>query len=246
MTEVVTAAMVVIGDEILSGRTKDTNTNHIACALTAAGIRLVEVRVVADEEASIVEAVNGLRSRVDYVFTSGGIGPTHDDITADSIAKAFGWEIEVNAEARELLLAGYGGDPAQLTDARMRMARIPVGASLITNEESWAPGFLCENVHVMAGVPAVFKAMVSEVLPTLRHGSILSSISVRVDRGESVIAQALTELQAQYPSVTLGSYPFAENGKYGTSLVARGDDEQLLAEVEQKLQALAEEVRLPE
>lgn len=241
MTQTVTAAMLVIGDEILSGRTKDVNINYIATELTAVGIRLSEVRVVADDEAAIIAAVNSLRQSVDYVFSSGGIGPTHDDITADCVAKAFGWPLEINSEARALLLAGYGGDPAALTESRLRMARIPVGASLITNELSWAPGFVCENVHVMAGVPSIFRAMVAEVMPTLRKGAVMQSVTVRVDRGESVIAAPLAEIQSRYPEVSIGSYPFSEQGKFGSNLVARGDDAAVLAEVEAELQALVPE-----
>lgn len=237
----VTAAMLVIGDEILSGRTRDVNINHIATELTAVGIRLTEVRVVADDEDAIVAAVNALRAQVDYVFTSGGIGPTHDDITADCVAKAFGWELEINAEARELLLAGYGGDPAALTESRLRMARIPVGASLITNALSWAPGFVCENVHVMAGVPKIFQAMLAEVIPGLRKGAVLRSVSVRVERGESVIAAPLAAIQARYPGVSIGSYPFSEGGKFGSNLVARSDDEATLAAVQAELEALVPE-----
>ena len=241
MSQIVSAAMLVIGDEILSGRTKDVNVNHIATELTAVGIRLLEVRVVADDENAIVDAVNSLRQQVDYVFSSGGIGPTHDDITADCMAKAFGWDIEVNEEARALLLAGYGGDPSSLTESRLRMARIPVGASLITNALSWAPGFVCENVHVMAGVPSIFKAMVAEVLPTLRKGAVMQSVTVRVDRGESVIAAPLAEIQARFPQVGIGSYPFSENGKFGSNLVARGDDAAVLAQVEAELKSLVPE-----
>lgn len=241
MSTSVTAAMLVIGDEILSGRTVDVNINHIATSLTEVGIRLIEVRVVADDEEAIISAVNTLRAKVDYVFSSGGIGPTHDDITADCMAKAFGWDIEVHEEARELLLAGYGGDPASLTESRLRMARIPVGASLITNELSWAPGFVCENVHVMAGVPKIFQAMLCEVIPTLRKGAVLQSVSVRVDRGESVIAAPLAGIQSRYPDVGIGSYPFAEEGRYGTNLVARGDNAETLALVEAELQALIPE-----
>lgn len=240
MKKIVSAAMLIIGDEILSGRTPDANINYIATSLTEVGIRLVEVRVVADDEEAIVGAVNALRRQVDYVFTSGGIGSTHDDITADCMAKAFGWAIEVNAEAREILLAGFGGDPEALDDARLRMARIPVGGRLIVNGLSWAPGFVCENVYVMAGVPSIFKAMVSEVIPTLRRGSVLQSLTVRVDQGESRIATPLAAIQLRYPEVSIGSYPFKEEGRYGTNLVARGDDLTLLAQVEVELQELAD------
>ncbi len=240
-TTIITAAMLVIGDEILSGRTKDLNINYIASALSEVGIRLNEVRIVADDAPAIVDAVNTLRAQHDYLFSSGGIGPTHDDITADCMAQAFGWPIEINSEARELLLKGYGGDPAALTESRLRMARIPVGAELITNALSWAPGFVCENVYVMAGVPKIFQAMVQEVLPRLRHGEILQSVTVRVDRGESVIAKPLAAIQAKYPGISIGSYPFSENGKFGSNLVARGADAGILAQVEAQLLALVPE-----
>lgn len=241
MSENVTAAMLVIGDEILSGRTKDVNINVIASALTEVGVRLLEVRIVADDKAAIISAVNALRASHDYVFSSGGIGPTHDDITADCMAEAFGWAITINAEARELLLAGYGGDPDALTESRLRMARIPVGATLITNELSWAPGFVCENVHVMAGVPKIFAAMVVEVIPSLRHGPVLQSITVRIERGESVIAKPLADIQARFPAVSVGSYPFSENGMHGSNLVARSHDIKLLAAVEAELKNLLPE-----
>ena len=219
-----TAAMLVIGDEILSGRTRDTNTNHLAQALTTRGIRLQEARVVADDQAAIVAAVNALRAAYDHVFTSGGIGPTHDDITADAVAAAFGAPIDVRADARAILEAHYQRTGLELNEARLRMARVPDGATLIDNPVSSAPGFTLGNVHVMAGVPAIFEAMVASVLPTLTGGDPLLSQMIDVKRGEGEIAQPLKELAQQYPDLSFGSYPYQRNGAHGTQLVVRGTD----------------------
>jgi molybdenum cofactor synthesis domain-containing protein len=219
-----TAAMLVIGDEILSGRTRDTNTNHLATVLTARGIRLAEVRVVADDQPAIIAAVNALRTAWDHVFTSGGIGPTHDDITADAIAAAFGVPITHRADAMALLAAHYARADLPFNDARQRMARIPDGARLIDNPVSTAPGFTLGNVHVMAGVPKIFEAMVASVLPTLTGGAPLLSLSLRVNRGEGDIAGPFAALAAAYPDLAMGSYPFTVNGVYGTNLVIRGTD----------------------
>ena len=219
-----TAAMLVIGDEILSGRTLDSNTNHLAKELTSHGIDLREVRVVSDEPAAIVGAVKALSEAFDHVFTSGGIGPTHDDITADCIAEAFGASIDVREDARALLAAHYERQGSELNEARLRMARIPDGATLIDNPVSVAPGFLLENVHVMAGVPSVFKAMVASVLPTLTGGAPLLSQTLRVDRGEGDIAGPLATLAQDYPKLSIGSYPFQKDGKYGSNIVIRGQE----------------------
>ena len=185
MAEIVTAAMLVIGDEILSGRTKDRNIGHLADIMTAVGIDLKEVRVVADEEDEIVAAVNALRGRYDYVFTTGGIGPTHDDITADAIAKAFGVPCEYDAKALALLEATYARRDLEFTEARKRMARMPRGAEHIDNPISTAPGFRIGNVHVMAGVPSIFQAMLDNVVPTLqdRHQAAVGDGAVPVRRG---------------------------------------------------------------
>lgn len=217
-----TAAMLVIGDEILSGRTQDTNTHHLAGRLAQAGIDLREVRVVSDDRPAIVAAVNALRHAYDHVFTSGGIGPTHDDITADAIAAAFGVHIDVRADARALLQAHYDQSGRELNEARLRMARIPDGAGLIDNPVSIAPGFTLGNVHVMAGVPSVFEAMVASVLPTLTGGAPLLSQSLRLMRGEGDIAGPLAELAAEFPDLSIGSYPFQQDGVYGTNIVIRG------------------------
>src|SRR5262245_1142617 len=194
MTEIVTAAMMVIGDEILSGRTKDRNIGHLADIMTAIGIDLREVRIVPDDEAEIVAAVNALRSRYDYVFTTGGIGPTHDDITADAVAKAFGVPCEYDAKALQLLAASYIKRDMEFTEARKRMARMPRGAAHIDNPVSVAPGFRIGNVHVMAGVPAIFQAMLDNVLPTLTTGTKLLSATVPCPFGEGAIGTLLGEI----------------------------------------------------
>lgn len=229
-----TAAILLIGDEILSGRTQDTNGNHLAKRLTEMGIDLCEIRVVSDDHAKIVDAVNNLRHLYNHVFTSGGIGPTHDDITADAIAAAFGVGIDVRADARAILATNYA-NPDDLNDMRLRMARIPDGATLIDNPVSKAPGFSLGNVHVMAGVPAVFTAMVESLLPSLTGGQPLRSISVRVEQPEGQVAAALAELTKAYPSVAFGSYPFVQDGIFGTNLVARSPDEALLKQIEAQL-----------
>jgi len=223
-----TAAMLVIGDEILSGRTQDTNTNHLATALTKAAIDLKEVRVVSDDQKQIVEAVNALRALYDTVFTSGGIGPTHDDITADAIAVAFGLGISVRDDARAIMQTRADKMGIELNAARLRMARIPDGAVLIDNPVSGAPGFTVQNVHVMAGVPAVFKAMVATVIPTLTGGRPVLSRTVRLDMPEGEIAAPLGDLAARYPDVSIGSYPFVLAGRFGTNIVLRSSDEPVL------------------
>ena len=233
-----TAAMLVIGDEILSGRTRDSNMHHLAGKLTERGIRLVEVRVVADDHGAIVAAVNALRAGVDHVFTSGGIGPTHDDITADAVAAAFGVAIDKRADAMALLSAHYARQGMEFNEARQRMARIPDGAALIDNPVSVAPGFSIGNVHVMAGVPRIFEAMVASVLPGLTGGAPLLSHSLRVERGEGEIAAGFGALAAEYPDLSMGSYPFIHNGLHGTNLVIRGTDAARLQAAMAKLTAL--------
>ncbi len=219
-----TAAMLVIGDEILSGRTRDANMHYLAQELTKRGIDLCEVRIVADVHEKIVHAVHALSSDYDFVFTSGGIGPTHDDITADCIAEAFGVSIDVRDDARALLQAHYDRQGSELNAARLRMARIPAGATLIENPVSIAPGFTVENVHVMAGVPSVFQAMVASVLPTLTGGAPLLSQTLRVQRGEGDIAGPLAELAEAFSDLSIGSYPFQKDGVYGANIVIRGSD----------------------
>ena len=219
-----TAAMLVIGDEILSGRTRDSNLHYIACELTKHGITLAEARVVADDHAKIVAAVRALSAQYDHLFTSGGIGPTHDDITADAIAAAFDTPISHRADAMALMAAHYDRQGLPFNEARQRMARIPDGATLIDNPVSIAPGFSLKNVHVMAGVPKIFEAMLASILPTLTGGPPLLSQNLRVLRGEGEIAADFGALAADFPDLSMGSYPFTQNGAYGTNLVIRGTD----------------------
>jgi len=218
------AAMLVIGDEILSGRTRDSNMHHLAQELTRHGVDLKEVRMVSDEKDAIVSAVKALSATYDEVFTSGGIGPTHDDITADSVAEAFDLHIDVRDDARELLTRHWERRGVELTEARLRMARIPDGAKLIDNPVSIAPGFTVANVHVMAGVPAVFEAMVASVLPSITGGQPLMSQTLRIERGEGEIAGPLRALAEEYPELLIGSYPYQRNGVYGANVVIRGTD----------------------
>ncbi|ATI40696.1 competence/damage-inducible protein A [Pacificitalea manganoxidans] len=219
-----TAAMLVIGDEILSGRTRDSNLHHLARALTDHGIALKEARVVSDDHDAIVAAVQALSARWDHVFTSGGIGPTHDDITADAVAAAMGAAIDVREDARALMAAHYARTGSELNEARLRMARIPDGAVLIENPVSVAPGFSIGNVHVMAGVPSVFEAMVAGVLAALQGGDPLLSLSLQVQRPEGDIAGPLRDLAARYPDLDFGSYPYNRNGVSGANVVVRGTD----------------------
>lgn len=232
-----TAAMLVIGDEILSGRTRDANINFLALQLTERGIDLKEARVVADDRAAIIAAVRALSETFDHVFTSGGIGPTHDDITAECVAAAFDTPISVRDDAREILVGYYAKSGTELNEARLRMARIPEGATLIENPVSGAPGFSIRNVHVMAGVPAIFEAMVASVLPTLTGGAPLVSETVRLEFPEGEIAGPLGELAAQNPSLSFGSYPYIRNGRYGANVVIRGIDEGAVAEAAAALRA---------
>ena len=219
-----TAAMLVIGDEILSGRTRDSNMHHLAGVLTEKGIPLCEVRVVADDHAAIVAAARALSAAYTHVFTSGGIGPTHDDITADAIADALGAPITHRADAMALLGGHYAARGLPFNEARQRMARIPDGAVLIDNPVSVAPGFTLGNVHVMAGVPRVFEAMVASVLPLLVGGPPLISQSLRLMQGEGDIATEFAAIAARYPDLSMGSYPFQQDGIFGTNLVVRGTD----------------------
>lgn len=230
-----TAAMLAIGDEILSGRTRDSNIHHLAQQLTEVGIDLKEVRIVADDAEAIVGAVNDLRALYTHVFTSGGIGPTHDDITAENVARAFGRTIGIRADARAVLANHYPNGEADLNPARLRMARIPEGATLIENPVSGAPGFSLENVHVMAGVPGIFEAMVAGLLPKLETGLAVTSATVRVERPESVVAPALSDLAEQFADLSIGSYPYYGSGGYGTNLVVRGTDPARVAEAEAAL-----------
>ena len=219
-----TAAMLVIGDEILSGRTRDSNLHYLAGRLTDHGLRLAEARVVADDHQAIIAAVNALRRAWGQVFTSGGIGPTHDDITADAMAAAFGVGISHRADAMALLGGHYARQGLEFNAARQRMARIPDGAVLIDNPVSVAPGFSLGNVHVMAGVPKIFEAMVEGVLSQIAKGVPLLSRSLRLLRGEGEIATDFAAFAGEYPDLSMGSYPFNQAGAFGTNLVLRGTD----------------------
>ena len=246
----VTAAVLAIGDELLSGRTKDKNIGHLAELLTTAGVDLEEARIVPDNQDRIVEALNALRSRYDYVFTSGGIGPTHDDITADAVAAAFGVACTHDPAALALLGAHYAERGLEFTEARRRMARMPVGSSHIDNPVSRAPGFVIGNVHVMAGVPSVFRAMLDNVLPTLRTGVRVLSDKVSCPFGEGDIGDPLTAVAKAHPGVIIGSYPRFSGDRFSTEIVlrsrdqgaidaAKGDVEAMLVSVGAKLAAPA-------
>ncbi|UYO00606.1 MAG: competence/damage-inducible protein A [Devosia sp.] len=226
----ITAGMIVIGDEILSGRTKDVNIGAVADFCTDLGIDLTEVRIVSDDMDSIVEAVNALRSRFTYVFTSGGIGPTHDDITADAIARAFGVALPINAQAREMLESRWKQTGTEVNEARLRMARIPEGADLIVNSVSAAPGFRIGNVHVMAGVPVIMRAMLEALAPTLKGGRKVLSVTIRAAVGEGTVGGPLGRLQEEFPDVKMGSYPQMGRDRVMTELVLRSADEPRLNE----------------
>ncbi len=215
----VSAAIIIIGDEILSGRTRDQNTSYIASHLSAIGITLCEVRIIPDIDIRIVDTVNSLRARYDYVFTTGGIGPTHDDITADSIARAFSVPIDVDDRALNMMRKRYKEE--DLRGERLRMARIPAGAELIENSISHTPGFMLENVIVMAGIPDIMQVMLDSVLPKLRSGRPFLTMTIRVIAPESQIAVPLKEVQKLFDDLTLGSYPFFENNELGAHLVLR-------------------------
>ena len=237
----VTAALIVIGEEILSGRTRDENISYIANYLTGIGIALQEVRVVRDVEAEIVTAVNELRARYAYVFTTGGIGPTHDDVTTDAIARAFGVEADIDPRAVEAMRKGYG--ERELTPARLRMARIPQGADLVDNPVSRAPGFMLGNVIVMAGIPRIMQVMLDAVAPRLKKGRPMLSRSVRIEAPEGDMATGLAAIQAAHADVQIGSYPFFEKGALGTYVVLRGVDERVLDRVLDELWKLVAKER---
>ncbi|WP_113219449.1 competence/damage-inducible protein A [Agrobacterium sp. fls2-241-TYG-188a] len=239
---VVTAAMLAIGDELLSGRTKDKNIGHLADVMTMSGIDLKEVRIVADEEEDIVEALNALRKRYDYVFTSGGIGPTHDDITADAVSAAFGLPCEHDAEAMRLLGDMYRTREMEFTDARKRMARMPRGAAHIANPVSVAPGFIVDNVYVMAGVPQVFQAMLDNVIPTLKTGSKILSHAVSSPYGEGDIGTLLANVQKAHPETSIGSYPRYDGKKFSTEIVVRARDIAAVDAAAQDVAAMIESI----
>lgn len=240
--KVVTAAMLAIGDELLSGRTRDKNIGHLASALTLQGIDLKEVRIVSDEQNDIVSAVKALSERYDYVFTSGGIGPTHDDITADAIAVAFGVEIDHDPRAMKLLSDHYSSRKMEFTTARQRMARIPETADLIPNAVSVAPGFIIGNVHVIAGVPSVFQAMLEVLLATLEGGSQMHSSAVECVYGEGTIGDRLGDIQKQHPETSIGSYPKFDGENYSTQIVVRSRDQEAISSAISDVQAMLTEI----
>ncbi len=233
------AAIIIIGDEILSGRTLDTNTQFLAKKLSNMGVNLCQVRVIPDKRQDIICAVKDLRDKYDYVFTSGGLGPTHDDITAESIAAAFNVSISVREDAKKMLATNYINGELSLNQARLRMARIPEGAKLIHNPISKAPGFYLSNVYVMAGIPLIFQAMVESILPKLSGGKPLLSITVKFLKPEGEIALALEKISTEFPEVSIGSYPFREQDLYGTNVVARHYEESVLTLVKMKLGELS-------
>ncbi|HSZ53152.1 MAG TPA: molybdopterin-binding protein [Caulobacteraceae bacterium] len=238
-TDRVTAAVLIIGDEILSGRTQDINLNHIARYLGAFGVDLVEARVVPDVKAEIIAALDALRTRWDYVITTGGIGPTHDDITAECVAEAFGVELEEHPEILEMMRERWGAEP---NPARRRMARVPVGGSLVRNPVQGPPGFQIGNVFVLAGVPRIMQGMLEDVGPRLRTGRVVVSRTVRVEgTGESAMAAPLEVLARAHPNLSLGSYPFFTADGFGSNLVVRGRDaEEVARAVEELVAAMAE------
>lgn len=241
--DVITAALLVIGDEILSGRTKDKNIGYIAEYLTNIGIDLREVRVVPDVEEEIIAALDAVRVRYTYVFTTGGIGPTHDDITADCVAKAFGVALPVDPRAVALMQERWGTD-TPLNEARLRMARIPEGGDIIRNKVSAAPGFRIGNVIVMAGIPNVMQAMLDEVAPTLKTGRKMLSHSIRADAREGDIGSPLAEIAKAHPEVLIGSYPFVDekNGP-NTNVVIRSRDAEALARAAAAVESMLTQVR---
>ena len=240
----VTAAILVIGDEILSGRTKDKNIGYIAEYLTAIGIDLKEVRVVSDDESAIVTALNALRAAYTYVFTTGGIGPTHDDITAECVAKAFGVSIDYHPEAMRIISERAAKMGAEMNEARKRMARIPAGATLVENKVSGAPGFRIGNVTVMAGVPSIMQAMLDAVAPTLKTGVKMLSESIRADLREGDVGSELGEIAKANPDVSIGSYPFFDD-KLGpnTNIVIRGRDQAKLSTAKKAVEDMLTRVR---
>ena len=234
-----TASMLVIGDELLSGRTQDANMHHLANKLTEIGINLSEARFIRDDAAVIVSNIVELSTKFDYLFTSGGIGPTHDDITTDCVAEAFGRKVSVRSDAFNILKKYYDGKGIELNEARLRMARIPEKADLIENIISGAPGYIIENVYVMAGVPRIFQSMLQTVLPNLKKGTPTLSISIKLYKGEGDIALELEQIVKAFSKLTFGSYPFNENGIHGTNIVIRGKDKKLMIKAEEKVRTIA-------
>jgi molybdenum cofactor synthesis domain-containing protein len=242
--ELVTAGLLVIGDEILSGRTKDKNIGYIAEYLTALGIDLMEVRVVGDEESAVIDALNALRHRYTYVFTTGGIGPTHDDITADCVAKAFGVSIDIDPRALAIMQERLAATGSEMNDARLRMTRIPKGADLVLNKVSGAPGMWIGNVIVMAGVPSIMQAMLDEVAPKLKTGVRMLAETIRADAREGDIGTQLGEIAKANPQVAIGSYPFFDPQRgANTNVVLRARDAEKLALAKAAVEEMLQRVR---
>ncbi|MEQ8603841.1 MAG: competence/damage-inducible protein A [Marivibrio sp.] len=237
-----TAALLIVGDEILSGRTRDANLQHLAERLQTVGVPVVEARVIPDRAETVIAAVRELSSRVDYLFTSGGIGPTHDDITADCVAAAFERAIDVHPEARARLERHYAESEHALNEARLRMARIPDGAELIDNPVSAAPGFRLENVYVMAGVPRIMAAMLDQVIPTLKGGGPLLAETVRCNLPEGEAAEGLRRIAEENPTVGVGSYPKYGSGGFQLSIVVRGRDAKAVEAAAQDVETLVREL----
>jgi|TARA_R110000868_G_scaffold194672_2_gene440302 molybdenum cofactor synthesis domain-containing protein len=240
MDERKTAAILIIGNEMLSGRTQDRNIQHIATKMTEIGIAMMEVRIIPDVPHRIIDAVKALSAAYSYVFTTGGIGPTHDDITAENVAAAFDVPLEENTDAREMLNAYYGAEG--LTKSRLRMARIPKGAQLIPNQVTSAPGFVIKNVHVMAGVPRIMQDMLTHILPALHGGAPILSNTVTCELTESILAEKLSDLQDDNADVEIGSYPYYSDGSLGVSLVVRTTEAERLEIVTVALEALVQEL----
>lgn len=238
----VTAAVLIIGNEILSGRTQDANLGWLGARLNDAGIRLREGRVVPDRDDAIADAVNALRHAYDYVFTTGGIGPTHDDITAASLAKAFGRAVVRHPQAVDIINAYYQRRGLPATDSRLKMAEAPEGAELVENVVSGAPGFRVENVFMFAGIPAIMQAQFEAALPELRRGRKLQSRTIDCALGEGLLARGLTDIQEAYPHVDIGSYPYSREGGYGTKLVLRAVDGGMLGEAFDRVASLVQEM----
>ena len=230
--------MLVIGDELLSGRTHDANMHYLAKELTEIGINLTEARFIRDDPGAIVSSIIELSKRFDYLFTSGGIGPTHDDITTDCVAEAFEKKASIRSDALKILQEYYDGKDIELNEARLRMARIPETAELIDNPISAAPGYVIENVYVMAGVPKIFQSMLKTVIPKLEKGLPTLSLSVKIYKGEGDIALDLEEMVKTFDQLNFGSYPFSEKGIHGTNIVIRGTDKKLMEEAEDKVRSL--------
>ncbi len=232
----VTAGVIIIGNEVLSGRTQDTNLAYMGKQLDALGISIMEARIIPDIEQTIIDTLNHFRKTYTYVFTTGGIGPTHDDITADAIAKTFNVNLEKNTEAVRLLEKYH--EPGGVNEARMKMANLPEGAKLINNPLSGAPGFQMENVFVMAGVPAIMRLMFDGITNRLTGGDPIITINVATNIGEGVFAKDLSKLQDQYPHISIGSYPYFRQRKLGVNLVMRSTNVDQLEELKEKVKAM--------